>query len=271
MNYIASIILLVFLQCNLAFASEEKVGLSLKQANQFMTYSGMDELIQSLPQSMSQQLNLHRLMLIRDMTQDEAKQAVSKAISQVDGATIAINYLTRNNKAQALSDALDFLASPLGLRISHEEKAASSPDGQLAMQAYAKQLLEISPTKARETLIKQLSTALNAEQVVLEVMKGTVFSILKVAETINSQALETLRPEIESEWRQMKPALRNQLAQYMVMSSHYGYRNISSKDLKEYMAFLATDSGKAYWHAGIEVIDLYIKQFVIELTKAMVE
>ena len=271
MNYIVSIFLLIFLQCNFAHANEEKAGLSIQQANQFMTDAGMNELVQSLPQLMSQQLNLQRLMTVSGMTQDETKQAVNKAIAHVDGNLIALKYLMQHHNAKALLDALNFLASPLGLRISREEKEASSPEGQLAMQAYAKTLSGAPPSAKREVLIKQLTSALNAEQVVLEVIRGTVFSILDVAKGINPEALKTLRPEIKKEWRQMKPALKSQLAQYMVMSSHYGYRNISDSDLKQYMAFLVTESGKTYWHAGIEVIDLYIKQFVIELTKTMVK
>jgi hypothetical protein len=43
---------------------------------------------------------------------------------------------------------------------------------------------------------------------------------------------------------------------------HYTYRDISDRDLSDYMVFLETKNGQAYWEASVEIFNLYLGEFV---------
>jgi len=258
MKILLSFIVLTLLQSSFSFAAE----LSAEQARKFLKDSGLSELIDSLPEALEQQLNLPRLMAANAIQQETAKQAVNVVLNQVDGQKLALSYLTSTQIAQGLSGALDFLASPVGQRISAEERAAGTPDAQLEMQAYAMQMATTPPADARITLIQDLTVALNADQVILKLMKGTFYSVLDVTQSLNSELAKGLKVEMDKEWSKMEPVLSEQFSQFMVMGVHYSYRNISDEDLKSYIQFLNTPSGKAYWHTGIDIIDIYLKRFV---------
>ena len=74
-----------------------------------------------------------------------------------------------------------------------------------------------------------------------------------------------LKAGIDAEWEKMEPMLNEQFKQYMVMGAHYSYRNLSDEDLSQYIAFLNTESGQVYWKTGIDIINLYLQQFITEL------
>jgi len=259
MKVLLSLISLLFLPSTCLFASE----LNAENAQKFLHDSGLSELIDALPQTLEQQLNLPRLMAVNTIPRDSAQQAVDVALSQVGGQQLALSYLTSKPVAQALSGAVDFLASPLGQRIVAEERAAATPDAQLEMQAYAMQMASTPPANARISLIQDLMLAQNADQVILKLMQGTFYSVLDITQSLNPDLAKGLKIEMDKAWSKMKPVLSEQFSEFMLMGVQYSYRHISDEDLKTYIQFLNTPSGKAYWHTGLDIIDLYLKRFVV--------
>ena len=258
MKILLSLIVLLFLPSSFLFASELKE----ERAQKFLHDSGLSELIGSLPQALEQQLNLPRLIAVNTIQQDAAQQALNVALSQVDGQQLALTYLTSKPIAQRLTGTVNFLASPLGQKISIQERAAATPDAQLEMQAYAMQMATNPPTSLRTKLIQDLTVAQNADQVILTLMKGTFYSVLEITQLINPELAKELTVDMDTAWSKMKPVLSEQFAQFMVMGAQYSYRNISDKEIKAYIQFLNTPSGKAYWQTGLDIIDLYLKRFV---------
>lgn len=240
-------------------------GLSPEQSKQFLYDSGLAELIASLPVTMEQQLDVKRLSANSPASLEQASQAVMKAASQVEGEKVALLYLSQQDRVKELSAALDFLASPLGQRIGEQERAASAPEAQMAMQAYAMQLAETPAPQSRNDLIQNLADSLNADKVVMQMMEGVFFSVLEVSELLDPAKAKVLKVMMENEWQNMEPQLSQQFAQFMIMGAHYSYRNLSDKDLSAYIEFLNSEPGKAYWRAGIDIIDLYMQGFVSEL------
>lgn len=250
---------------SLSLPSMASKGLSDSQAQTFLHDSGLDTLISSLPEAMEQQLNLQRLTETNQLKFDEAQAAISQAIQSVQDRNIALKYLTTEADAELLKGAMTFLASPLGQRIAVEERAASSAEAQLEMQAYAIEMAKTPPAPERIKLIQNLAGALNSDQVILTLMKGTFYSLLDITEALTPDAAATLKAGLDDEWNKIEPMLTEQFSQYMIMGAHYSYRNLSDADVKDYTAFLNTPSGQAYWQAGIEIINLYMKAFVKEL------
>jgi len=265
MKQLSFFISLIFLQSSLALAS----GLSAQQAQTFMQDSGLIELIESLPETMEKQFNIERMSKVNALDVETARKEIGPAARRVNGLILAQDYLKGKQDAESLNGAMTFLASPLGKRIALEEQAASRPEAQLEMQAYMMQMSTTPPSDDRMNLVQNLSSALNADQVILKLMKGTFFSIVDVTEKLNPSKAGALQAELDQEWAKMEPVLTEQFSQFMVMGSFYSYRNATDQDLRDYIKFLKTPSGQAYWRTGLEIIDLYLKDFVVELAQGM--
>ena len=246
-------------------------GLSSEEAENFLHDSGLTELISSLPDSMGQQLDVQRLSTNSGVAIDKTRQAVLKAAQKVDGRQIALVYLSKDSRAQELADARKFLASPLGQRISEEERKASTAEAQVAMQAYAQELQSKPIDKIRAGLVQDLSLALNADEVVIKLMRGVYYSVLDAVKVLNPHKMRDLKNRMDSEWKSMEPMLKQQFSAYMLMGANYSYRNLSDEDLKAYIQFLKSRSGQAYWQVGVDIIDLYIQGFVSELVTLLSE
>jgi len=222
-------------------------------------------LIESLAPTMEQQLNLQRLTQTNQLQFDETERAITEAIQAVQGKELALNYLTTQADTRNLKEAMRFLASPLGRRIAEEERAASAPDAQLEIQAYAMQMAQTPPPEKRIQLVQSLADSLNADKVILTLMKGIFYSLLDVTEGLTPNATDELKANLDAEWAQMEPMLSEQFTQFMVMGAHYSYRNLSDEELKRYIEFLNTESGQAYWMAGLKIVDIYLQAFTKEL------
>tara|TARA_R110001592_G_scaffold86031_3_gene254050 strand:+ start:6490 stop:7314 length:825 start_codon:yes stop_codon:yes gene_type:complete len=240
-------------------------GLSESQAQTFLHDSGLDTLIESMPETMEQQLNLQRLMETNQLKIDEVQSAISQAAQSIQSRDLAIKYLTTKADAESLKGTMVFLASTLGKRIAVEERAASTPDAQMEMQAYAMQMAQTPPPAERIKLVQNLAGALNSDQVILTLMKGTFYSLLDITEALTPDMAATLKSGLDEEWNKMEPMLNEQFGQYMIMGAHYSYRNLADADVKSYTEFLNTPSGQAYWKTGIEIINLYMQAFVKEM------
>jgi hypothetical protein len=255
-------LLFVFSVCTRSSLAQ---GLNVDEAKQFLHDSGLSELISSLPSTMGQQLDAKRLSSNSSAEIDKASKAITTAVQRVDGEKIALVYLSTDNRAVELAETLKFLASPLGQRISAAERLASRPEAQEEMKAYAQAQFSKPVNEQRASLIEDLSSALNADQVVMQLMKGVYFSVLDAVKVINPARALILESQMTNEWQSMEPMLSQQFSSFMLMGANYSYRNLSDEDLKAYIQFLKSDSGQAYWQVGIDIIDLYIQGFVSEL------
>lgn len=244
-------------------------GLSIEEAKQFLHDSGLSELIASLPDSMGQQLDMKRLSVNSSVSFEKTSAAVTHAAKKVDGEQIAMVYLSQDQRAEDLSEAIKFLASPLGQRISTEERAASTPEAQQKMQRYFQEQSFKSVKQDRAQLLEKLSLALNADKVVIQLMKGVYFSVLEAVAVINPNKAAALEARMNQEWQSMEPMLSQQFSEFMLMGANYSYRNLNDEDLSAYITFLKSKPGQAYWQVGVDIVDLYIQGFVSELVSEL--
>jgi hypothetical protein len=142
--------------------------------------------------------------------------------------------------------ALEWLQSPVGLRITKLEEAASTPDGMAALQAYARTLAEKPPSKQRVAFAERLDAVTHGTNLALDAAVG---SNLVIAAVINATRpvperlkLEDLRAVIEAQREQLRPILQ----QLTLVSYLYMYSELPEGDLDRYIEFLESDSGAWY-------------------------
>lgn len=140
------------------------------------------------------------------------------------------NYLNKNfNRAYCLQ-ALEWLRSPLGRKITQAEVEADLPDSQPRAESYMRQLQRTPPTQRRMDLIEKVAEA-----------SGKIeFAV--AAQVFVTRALNPGRQFTAGELE----ALRKQSRDAITMSGgpSYPYRALTSDELATYIQFLESDAGK---------------------------
>ena len=141
------------------------------------------------------------------------------------------NHLNKNfNRAYCLQ-ALEWLRSPLGRKITQAEVEADLPDSQPRAESYAKQLQRTPPTQRRMELIERLAEATGSVELMAEMFGGFIEGVASPWGQLTADGSASLRKLIRA-------------AAAGSPSLTYPYRALTSEELTKYIQFLESDAGK---------------------------
>ena len=145
------------------------------------------------------------------------------------------NHLNKNfNRAYGLQ-ALEWLRSSPGRKITQAELEAGLPEFGSKAQSYARQLERTPPTQRRMELLERLAEASGTIEFSGEQMGGFVERLLSPGHQFTAEQLER--------------GYKRSRAIAMEASSRvlpYMYRGLTSDELTKYIQFLESDAGKWY-------------------------
>jgi len=178
----------------------------------------------------------------------EAAYAPSRLSADIDAE------LVKQLKPAAAKDALAWLESDLGVRITALENGATELANDPEKMAAAQKLLERLPPRRAEryiALMKATGADESGAQIVLNSSLGIAYG---AAAALGSSPpdLDALRKELEAGRPQMVEAIGNT---YIVMFASV-YQDVAEADLDKYLAFAESPSGKAYHKAITVALDV---------------
>ena len=145
-----------------------------------------------------------------------------------------------------LDDALVWLESPIGRRITDLENATAEPAASARIEAYARELEKRPPTKSRSELVAKLMVATGSSEFGAVMVESMVLASalgINAAHPVQQQEpIERLRQRVKA----TIPPLRKQSDEILTLSMLYTYRSLSDQDLNSYLKFLNSASGSAY-------------------------
>ena len=177
----------------------------------------------------------------------EVKQQINTLVSQAYDSN-TIKSQVRQNLKQALSikdikQLFVWLKSDIGKKITHQEELASTPQ---AMAEFATIAAQLKDNPTRSELLKTLESG-------IELTKSSVdmamFTSVAVTTGIISAMPAAQRPpenQIQAILEQMRPQIESAITVQMDDLMLYTYRNINDAELKQYIAFNTSPSGKKY-------------------------
>lgn len=177
--------------------------------------------------------------------------------------------LIKTLKPAAAKDALAWLDSDLGVRITALENGATDLANDPEKMAAAQKLLERLPPRRAEryiALMKATGADEAGAQIVLNSSLGMAYG---AAATLGSSKpdLDALRKELDGSRPQMVEALGNT---YIVMFASV-YQEVAEADLDKYLAFAESPGGKAYHKAISAAIDVALTNAAREAGRQIVE
>jgi hypothetical protein len=202
--------------------------------------------------------------------------------------------IENNLDFESIENVLVWLRTPLGRKITLLEEAASSPEGQQQLGAFAKQLRTNPPSQARVHLGKRLDEATQATETTLELAVATSQEAtftkpgnaltpteqLYFSMTIPTHFIEganallpkeqridyaTFQQQMKSQPQKMKHVYQHaNLANFL-----YTYQNLSDDELDLYIAFSESESGRNYHKTIFKALQKIQQDAALRITKAV--
>ncbi|MDA8126987.1 MAG: hypothetical protein M0009_17590 [Deltaproteobacteria bacterium] len=232
------LMVLAFATCAIADTRDEKIA-------KYIELSGIEKVIDSIPSQLDA-VSSQRLMTSK--TPDADKKAIELLKEAFDGQRARkelFNFVTKQIENDLLlQNLLKWYESPLAQKIDNEESSSSGADKQADLLQYLTVLQKNPPTRERIDIIQEVESTIQLSElttnIVVEIMKG-MFKTISL--TVPKEKQVELA-DIEKEIIKLRPIMKEGLRKQMVLSSFYIYRNLSNAELREYIAFCKTETGK---------------------------
>jgi len=220
-------------------------GASKQQVVELMMLSGANRALERVT-------DLYLPML--ELSRDKMPQAVHKGLKNLmlrafDPRRLNAQYvaaLQAGLDEKLLMASSEWLKSPLGLRLTRLEVEASTEEGRKRMETWSKRLGGIPPLRTRFELMLRLVHATNGAVVAAET---EVIVKEPIIQTLNATAPEKERQTPERMFAKlvkMRDELLDKKAQLLVTQMLYTYRDVSDDELRRYVVFLESQTGRQY-------------------------
>ncbi len=204
----------------------------------------------------------------RDVVDDVARE-IRKAFSPSVLRAVITAYL-RGHLAEAdARSALQWLDTPLGVRITRLEEQAASPAGQVAIERFAETLDKSTMSREQVQLVKRLMDATQAVEMTLDLTLTIQKAVAAAALAASQQeGLETL-PELFAQIDGRREEMRLYFDRTLLISALYTYQSLTPEELRSYLKFISTRVGKRYQQTMFEGLRQASAQAALRLGTAL--
>jgi hypothetical protein len=226
-----------------AAAADDKERLT----QELMEASGLKRQIAELPSGIL--LGLEQQPMPKEV-RDALKIVMKKAYSADSIERKVATTMRERLDEKAIGEALDWLQSDLGKKITKLEEAASSPEGYEAIQAYGEQLQRKPPPDRRLKLAQEIDAATHATDIAVTIIEAGELAVALGLDAIlppdEQRGLEKLLAELERD----RPGLTDGMRDLNIVGFLYTYHPLSDEEVARYLQFLKSAAGVKYQEAA---------------------
>lgn len=174
---------------------------------------------------------------------------IDRAFAEGDLKGVVLKELKERLTVAEMKEAMVWLDSPLGKRITLMEEMASTPAAYYGMQQYASQLRASPPAAQRLNLVARLDSAIKATEsnvdMVLRMQAAIAMALLSALPAEREMPFEDLLREMAK----AKPAIEAELRSRIQLAMLYTYRDLTVAETQQYIGFLTSPPGQKYQSA----------------------
>jgi hypothetical protein len=182
-----------------------------------------------------------------------ARIIMRQAYSSEKFDLILRRILTEDYKPRNVRSIIKWYRGSLGKKILKFENEANDPANRLAMESFTKKLLKYPPSKARINLLERIERSSH----LTEAGRTLFLEYVKLLHPFNKKAdIKGLRKMLKSLNKNITEPIREVVLRRMLFS----YRDIKSKELKEYASFLGSLAGQWLTQSKLKSFNIGIKK-----------
>jgi hypothetical protein len=196
--------------------------------------SGVDALFVQMPvliESTFEQMDAQKV----DARISEVKQIMTRAFAPSKLRSNAINYISDQLTVKQLKQVHKQFNSPLALKVTALESAATEADSTAKMMAYAQQLQNNPPSETRIELIADLINASNAVESSLAVRTEFFRGFLEAASQLDPVDKRMSHEQIDQQISMLRDQMEESTAQEVILAFLYTYQSLNDDELKSYI------------------------------------
>lgn len=141
-----------------------------------------------------------------------------------------------------LRQAVDWLGSPLGRKMTAMEVGAGGRNEMDRMKAFEPEFRRLSPE--RRVLIEKFSALLQAENLLVTLTTTTATDMILGIQSTLAPDKTLSEEQVRSMEQDMRRRLRGRYTHVALLSLAYTYRGLSDEDLRRGVEFYATEAGR---------------------------
>ena len=222
-------------------------GVSAATAHRLMVRSGLSVQLRGLSAQMEADIARNRGKVDEKLIGallDASKLAFRPETLETDVAA----RLEKKMSVAQMNDALAWLESPAGRRVTRAEEAGSGVFDELGFAGSVRGLGEHRLAEARARMLSSLVTVTDAPESALATQQAIALGVAIGMDSLEPKERRLGEALVRERVEQMLPAekVKAALAQQMPMLYAYLYREVSDADLAAYLGFLESPAGKRY-------------------------
>lgn len=236
----------------------------------YITLSGMGEMLRSLPAEMDALASQRSLTSRHPDVESRVYRLIRESFDVRKARQNLSVYLLQHTDKPSVEEILRWLNTPLARKITREELNASGAGQQAEMLHYLADLQANPPPQGRIALVQEVERVTHLSElttrIVMEVTRGMMESINLALPEDDRQPLDERLEEMET----MGPVIQEGFRQQMILTSFYAYRNISDKELADYIRFYDSDLGRREIRITGDALGHVLKQWFQEFGRRLV-
>lgn len=241
---------------------------------QLYRLSGLQEQVAALPSSVKAGFKeavqrLPSTERISPQQIDALEHRIETAFNDRELSKFLNSNLKSNLDTASVKAALKWFSTPAGQRVTAAETAASMPHTQAALANFANEMVNRALPSHYTERVRIIKEATNATDKSVEMAMKMQTAITSALITATPEGAKKL-PYVDLQFRNSRSMVEKQVSQYVDSAMMYTYKNISQKDLDNYIEFVTSKPGKNYARAVLnsiaKTLDSAIKILSRELT-----
>lgn len=237
--------------CALAFiapAAWAQAPGPLSAVREAMALAGIDAQLEQVPQAAVGQVEQRRERLPADLA-DWLAVNLAELFSARRMREAVEAEMVRTYDEARMAEALAWLRSPLGRKLTELEIEAGGTESQQRIDAFAEELNDRPPAQERVDRIGRMTRATESLEAGIEAITLLTLPMIYALNAISAPESRASADAISGVVDQMRERLRDPLAEQVVLRALYTYRSIDEDDLERYVTFLESDAGR-HLYAG---------------------
>ncbi|MDH5325427.1 MAG: DUF2059 domain-containing protein [Gammaproteobacteria bacterium] len=245
-------------------------------ANELYLKSGIKTQIDAVPQSvyMGFQHSIRSQAHLDKLTPQEKSQyrnLINDAYNAIELKKIVMDYMSQNLNETEMMEALKWLKSPVGQKVTHLEERVVGQESSQEMIHYVQSLQTDPPPAEYHEFVGRLAQEIDAESTAVDIAMNAQLAITIAMATVEPKTTVEQLQYIQKELNHMRGLVAAIVSKEIVANLMFTYHTMPLPEFQQYVEFSSSTVGKKYQQTMAQALSKAINHGSLVLGEKMVQ
>jgi len=226
-----------------------------RMVQELIIKSGIRKQTEQIPQDVREGIQQEqRLKQDPEMETAELEAAIERSFNPKRMEDQLHDDIGKNLSTEEIREVLNWLDSPLGIKLTRLEEEAASPAVKQEMDHALQQLIKEPGTPERLKLLQRVEKALHSTDAAVDMILNIQIAIISAISAMTpAQPCPTFEQITEMVYKN-RPQVKQVISQQVIGGFLYTYHGVSKRDLETYIAFIESPVGSKYQRVTLKAL-----------------